>query len=854
MTLKDQPIRRKLMTVILVTSGAVLLLTCAAFGVSEWITFRHGLVQNLSTLARIAADNSTATLAFENETDAKTVLAAFRIERNVVAAGLYDSDGKLFAAYPTNEPAAAFPAAPGKDGYRFAQSHLILFQPVVEDGNRLGTLYLKSDVSAMYERFRLYAGIVVIVVVVSFLVALAISTILQKRISGPILALADTARAISSRKDYSVRARKVGEDELGLLTDAFNQMLNHIQERDLALRSEEARKGAILESAQDGIIGMDHKGHILEFNPAAQRIFGYTRDQAIGREIAELIIPAALREKHRRGLAHYLATGEGPALGRLLELTALRADGTEFPVELSITRIASEEPATFTGFARDITERKRVQAELEQRRTELQFIFDTVPAFIFYKDREHRNIRVNQALQRALGIPKEAIEGRTDKEMGSPHADHYIQDDDEVMTSGQAKRGIIEPLQTASGTRWLETDKFPYRDETGRIVGLIGFAVDVTERKRAEEAIKLLAAIVESSEDAIIGKTLEGIVTSWNKGAERLFGYSADEMLGRSITRIAPPDRLDEESLILSRVRGGEPVEHYETVRVCKDGRAIDVSLTVSPVRDGNGRIVGASKIARDITERKRAEEEIHRLNEELERRVVERTIQLEAANKELEAFTYSVSHDLRSPLRGIAGYAQILLEDSHDKLDDEGKRSLGVIQGETGRMGRLIDELLNFSRLGRQQLKCSTLDMTALATAVFDELASLPADRKPRLELRPLPPAWGDAALMRQVFVNLLSNAVKFTRYQEAPVIQIGGQSDTEQNTYYVKDNGAGFDPKYSNKLFGVFQRLHRDDEFEGTGVGLALVQRIIQRHGGRIWGESRPNEGATFHFTLPK
>src|SRR5204862_5129166 len=164
-------------------------------------------------------------------------------------------------------------------------------------------LYLKSDVSAMYERFRLYGGIVVLVMGFAFLVAFAISAILQKRISGPILALADTARAISDRKDYSVRARKLGEDELGLLTDAFNQMLNHIQERDSALRSEEARKSAILESAQDGIISIDHKGHILEFNPAAQRIFGYTRGQAIGREIAELIIPVALREKHRRGLA-----------------------------------------------------------------------------------------------------------------------------------------------------------------------------------------------------------------------------------------------------------------------------------------------------------------------------------------------------------------------------------------------------------------------------------------------------------------------------------------------------------------------------------------------------------------------
>ncbi|HEX6997141.1 MAG TPA: ATP-binding protein [Gammaproteobacteria bacterium] len=250
-----------------------------------------------------------------------------------------------------------------------------------------------------------------------------------------------------------------------------------------------------------------------------------------------------------------------------------------------------------------------------------------------------------------------------------------------------------------------------------------------------------------------------------------------------------------------------------------------------------------------------RTQEELKTLNAELEQRVAARTAQLEAANKELESFSYSVSHDLRAPLRAVGGFAELLWEDHAADLNAEAQRKLGVIRSEAARMGALIDDLLAFSRLGRKSLQPVDLDMAALVDNVFARLRT-EADGGDRVELRVgrLPQAHGDRALLEQVWVNLLSNAIKFSSRKDEPVVEVGAISEELEHVYYVRDNGAGFDPRYKAKLFGVFQRLHDGSEFPGTGVGLALVQRIVLRHGGRVWADGKPGEGATFYFTLPK
>jgi len=409
--------------------------------------------------------------------------------------------------------------------------------------------------------------------------------------------------------------------------------------------------------------------------------------------------------------------------------------------------------------------------------------------------------------------------------------------------------------------RWMSVVITAIRDRTGSLQGFVRVARDMTERKRSEESLRhsegRLRAILETALDAIVVMDREGIVHEWNRAAEQMFGYERSEAIGRKLADlIIPPYLRDlhERGLAQHLVRGGGPMlnRRIETVAQRADGSELAVELAITEAGTNGGSMF--TGYVSDITQRKQAEEEIRQLNAELEQRVRKRTEQLELANRELEAFSYSVSHDLRAPLRHINGFVDILRSSSGPALDKESRGFLDTIADSARQMGKLIDDLLAFSRMGRTELRFAPVKLSTILHEALQELRGDSQGRNVQWNIEPLPAVHGDPAMLRQVFINLLSNALKYTREISPAVIEVKAVETPEEHVISVRDNGVGFDPSYAHKLFGVFQRLHAAHEFPGTGIGLAIVRRVVARHGGRVWAEGAVGRGATFHFSLPK
>jgi PAS domain S-box-containing protein len=643
----------------------------------------------------------------------------------------------------------------------------------------------------------------------------------------------------------------------GLTEDVTEQK----QAKD-ALSQERNVLRTLIDNLPDYIYAKDRESRFLICNQANVRLLGARSEAELqNKTIADLCPP----EIARRFLEDDRIVMEkgSPLFDR--EEPFIQPDGqarTFLTTKLPL-RDASGAVIGLVGISKDITDRQRAEEALRRSEANLRLAQRIGRIGSWEADLEKNILQWSEETYRIFGCRPEMFTPTEEGFLALVHPDdraNYRKSADHALKHGKYYSVDYRVVCPNGVERYLVQQARIVRDAEGKPIQMIGTVQDLTERRLAEEALReseeRFRILFERSPEAIFildPHDRERLlpILDCNDVACRQHGYDRTEIVRQPLSALDPQmntrERVNE---FIAQVRRQQPLV-VETCHRRKDATWLDVESQVSLIALGNRELLLV--MDRDVSGRKKAEEAVQKVNEALEARVQERTRQLEEANRELEAFSYSISHDLRAPVRAINGFSRIIQEEHASGLDDETLRLFRIITANAQRMGELIDDLLAFSKLSAHALHPGPVDMKALARSVARELAEETADRKVTVQIGELPAAGGDPSLLRQVFANLIGNALKFSRHSDGPVVEIGGWHDGSQCIYCVKDNGVGFDMKYVGKLFRVFQRLHKPEQFEGTGVGLAIVHRVVQRHGGRVWAEGEPGRGASFFFSLP-
>jgi len=782
MGFKDLPIRGKLMTILLGITGAALTLTCLAFIAYEYVSFRHAATNNVRTLGRIIANNSTAALAFDNRDDAQQVLGALKAEPRVVAAGLYDSHGALFARYPASSSGSALPMILGQDGYRFDASGLVGQEPVRETGNRrLGTLYLRFELRALHEQLALYSLIAAAMTGLAFLVAYLLSRVLQEQISGPVQMLADAARAVSQQSDYSVRAQKFARDELGSLTDAFNQMLEQIQLQDRGLRQSETRLRAVLDSSLSAIVVIDSDGVVVDWNPRAEGIFGWTREEALTRDVAGLIIPESMREAHRKGLRRALTTGESRVMNRVVELSALHRDGREFPVELFIRPLQTESTMTFCGFITDITERKQAREKLQTQLVRLDLLH-----------RITRAIGDRQDMRSIFQVVIRRLEDNLPIDFGCI----CLYDPTDKVLIVTCVGTLSRPL--ALDLALTEQGRIPI-DENGLarcVQGELVYEPDISE-----STFQFPARLAKAGLRALVIAPLP----------------AAGKVVGVLIAARRVPDSFESGDCEFLRQLG----EH--------------VGLAAHQVQ---------------------LYEALQQSYEDL--RQSQQFVLQQERLRALGQMASGVAHDINNAISPIAIYAESLL-DREPGMSERVRKTLTIIQQCIQDVAGTVSRMRDFYRKREPQVLLESVDLNRIVQGVIDLTRSrwrdLPQERgvvidvRPELT-RPLPAILGAENEIRDALTNLVLNATDAMPEGGILTLRTGVSDVRSALQLEVIDTGVGMDEETRRHCLEPFFTTKGE---RGTGMGLAMVYGMVERHSAEMEIESAPGKGTTVRLIFP-
>ncbi|MHC4456833.1 MAG: ATP-binding protein [Planctomycetota bacterium] len=748
---RNMAIKHKLEAVIMLTSIFALLLTGVVFIAWEWNNLRKDLVRDLSTHTEMIADNCKAALAFEDTQDAQEALKALRMQPSIVFAGIYSTDGKLFASYYHSDADYSIqPPKAQKDSHRFTEGFLTIYKSVILDKETIGTACLKSDLKPLYATLKREISIIAVVILFVSLCAYLISAKLQRIISKPILSLADTAKAVSEKKDFATRAEKQNDDEVGSLIDAFNEMLEQIQQQDSALRDSRNKLEEKVKERTEELSSTNVK---------------------LAEEVAE-------RSSTQKNLQRHL-----------------------------------KQLNCFYGLSQII----------EQPKISLDQIFQQTVHLIrgSYQNPDNTCVRITFS----------GIQYKTDNFKKTEISQHA-----EINIRGE-QTGSIEVYYVGEKP---EKDKEPFLKEEQSLLKAVGEHLGrIVERNLTKDKLQLFRNLIDHSNDAVfvIGPEWGRLLDVNNKACESL-GYTREELLNMTLKDIDESildDAAWTKHVKQARSKGSSVLEGlYKR----KDNTKFPAEMNVAFIEQQKKSYILA--VARDITERKKAEERQKQLLEKVE-----------SINKELKDFAYIVSHDLKAPLRAIRTITDWITSDYADKLNKDGKEQIGLLSGRVDRMHSLIEGVLQYSRVGYVQKEMVQVNLNDLVPDIIDSLAP-PENIKITVEDK-LPTVECDETRIIQVFQNLLSNAVK---YMDKPKgqIKIGCAEENSFWKFSIEDNGPGIDEKHFEKIFQIFQTLSPRDEFESTGIGLTVVKKIIELYGGKIRVESKVGKGTTFFFTLPK